>query len=459
MKIFQKIIFLIITISFFTSCKKNEFQVINSEIKIPSKSEILNLEKVKNELIFLDGAGLLEYEYTNGYEMSEIERNKLFKKNRETVLNEFKVINSKLEIKNNTKEVIENSYLTIRIIFKFKNKHYEYLKPYSLLSSYKTWKSDETLNLNLNEILTYATGNTKVLNIHKPENIFIEFYLTAKNSIGYQNIDEKIEELRVSGFYNQEDFPFGKFTDKTLNEKQISGLGQKIFDKNITDLWNEKSIESENDIISSKEEKVKKNDNGSSLKIYEVQNAIQISMPSDLELRDENSDIGKAMNDFRDEYNESNISKIGKSNLVFQPKGTNNNEKNAASDVTRITVAYFKIEKNSFPKWNDNLASQNTNSTNELFKQEVIKSMKEMSFDAELLNWNPIETGTTNELSYLKTSYSYLVNNEKTYTESYQFFNSNEKVIISLTTDFPYKKKWKKVFEESINTFKFNTKK
>lgn len=447
-KLFKVIILLMF--SFFTSCTKNDFKITDSNIKLLSNSEVFELETTKNYI----GNSIIAYEY-GSYQK---ELNSVTEEFKKEFYEYLKGINSNIKIKNNTKEVIENSFLTVRILFKFKNKEYNYLKPYSLLSGNKTWKPDEILSFNLNDITTFAIGNTKVLNIHTPENVKIEFYLTAKNSVGYQNIDKKITELRENGFYSGKEFPYGKLLEKDLSESEILGLGQKIFNKNITDLWNEKSVEPENNIISSKEEKVKKNDNESSLKIYEVQNAIQISMPSDLELRDENSDIGKAMNDFRDEYNESNISKIGKSNLVFQPKGTNNNEKNATSDVTRITVAYFKIEKNNFPKWNDNLASQNTNSTNELFKQEVIKSMKEMSFDAELLNWNPIETGTTNELSYLKTSYSYLVNNEKTYTESYQFFNSNEKVIISLTTDFPYKKKWKKVFEESINTFKFNTK-
>jgi hypothetical protein len=76
--------------------------------------------------------------------------------------------------------------------------------------------------------LPFSTNRS---NIHTPENTHIEFYITAKNSIGYQNIDKKIQELRISGFYEQKDYPNGKFTDKTLNEKQILGLGEKIFEK------------------------------------------------------------------------------------------------------------------------------------------------------------------------------------------------------------------------------------
>lgn len=338
MKIFQKIILLVIIIYFFTSCKKNEFEVISSEIKILSKSELkaLNItdkyfnafmtqpayeidgldskytldksvegvmfklkkfskqeypkykgtSRIKNEAeVYLNeieteiGYGNLDDYFDNKekYGLQSLnpmppflkalqnelkkynEELKAISKIREVYDREFeagskrviekekekfldsgiKGVNSKFNIKNNTNEVIESSFLTVRIIYKFNNQEYSYLKPYKLLGEDKNWKPNESLYLNLNDIATFAIGNTKALNIHTPKNVKIEFYLTAKNSVDYQNIEKNIKELRENEFYNVKEFTFGKLLEKGLNKKQISGLGQKMFDKDITDLWND----------------------------------------------------------------------------------------------------------------------------------------------------------------------------------------------------------------------------
>ena len=499
MKVFYKISFLIIIFSIFISCKKNEFEVTKAEIRLIPKSQIENLEitekylsefVVKKNLYISDeesantqnilnpdeyrraglatvtnspkNGDLYESLDSNGKQELDDYFNEKIRKEEERqdkMKNDFlkitnlKGINSNIEIKNKTEEVIEIAFLTVRIIFKFKNKDYSYSKPYSLLGKNETWKADETFNFNLNDITSFAIGNSKVLDIHIPENVTIEFYLTAKNSVGYQNLQKEVKELRENGFYKNKEFSYGKLSEKILSEKEILGFGEKIFDENITDIWNTKNTNSEKNIKSAK---VIKNNH---LKNYELQNAVQISISPDLELRDENSKIGRAMNNFRDDYNKKNTNKMGKSDLVFQPKGTNKNEKNAISDVTRVTVEYLKMQKNDLLKWNANLTSQNTNLTNELLKKEILKAIDDLPFQTELLKWNPIETGFISNQSYLKTSYYYLVNGDKTYTESYQFFNWDEKVIISVTTGSPNQEKWKKTFEESINTFKKKKKK
>jgi len=149
-----------------------------------------------------------------------------------------KGLNFNIRIKNNTEEVIEDCYLTVRIVFKFKNKQYDYLKPYNLLNNDKTWMPNKSLIFDLYDIITLAVGNTKVLNIHKPKSVELEFYITAQNSIGYNNMEKNTKELRTSGFYSGSEFSYGKFTDERLSENQIFGLGKKILDKDITDLWN-----------------------------------------------------------------------------------------------------------------------------------------------------------------------------------------------------------------------------
>jgi len=202
--------------------------------------------------------------------------------------------------------------------------------------------------------------------------------------------------------------------------------------------------------------------NTSNINKYEIQNAVLVSIPIELELRNDNSDIAKAVNNYRDEYNRNNVQKIGKSQLVFQPTGTNNNEKKAIADDTRITIAYFKNERNVFPKWNDNLNNQVTEELNQFLKKEFLQIMEDMPFQTTLIKWSPIEVGKINNQSYLKTSVVYQEdydNKKQAYSESYHFFNQNEKVILTLVTDFPVQQIWGKAFDITLNTINFKNKK
>lgn len=291
MKVFYKVSFLLVFFLIFISCKKNEFEVTKAEIRLIPKSEIENLEitekylsefVVKKNLYMSDeesantqsilnpdeygrtglatvtnspkNGDLYESLDSNGKQELDDYFNKKIREEEERqnkMKNDFlkitnlKGINSNIEIKNKTKEVIENSFLTVQIIFKFKKKKYSYSKPYSLLGKNETWKPDETFTFNLNDITSFAIGNSKVLDIHTPENVTIEFYLTAKNSVGYQNLQKGVKELRESGFYKDKEFSYGKFSEKILSEKETLGFGEKIFDENITDLWNTKNTNSE----------------------------------------------------------------------------------------------------------------------------------------------------------------------------------------------------------------------
>lgn len=202
--------------------------------------------------------------------------------------------------------------------------------------------------------------------------------------------------------------------------------------------------------------------NINNVKKYEIKDAVIISIPIELEVRNDNSDIARAVDNYRDDYNKNNVQKIGKSQLIFQPTGTNNNERKAISDDTRVTVAYFKNERNIFPKWNDNLDNLVTEELNQFLKEEFIKIMEDMPFQTTLIKWNRIEIGKINNLSYLKTSVIYQEdydNKKQAYSESYHFFNQNEKVILTLVTDYPVQEKWKHALDTTINTFNFKSKK
>lgn len=202
--------------------------------------------------------------------------------------------------------------------------------------------------------------------------------------------------------------------------------------------------------------------NTNNVKKYEIKDAVIISIPIELELRNDNSDIARAVDNYRDEYNKNNVQKIGKSQLIFQPIGTNNNEKKAITDDTRITVAYFKNERNIFPKWNDNLDNLVTEELNQFLKKEFLQIMEDMPFQTTLIKWNPIEVGKINNQSYLKTSVVYQEdydNKKQAYSESYHFFNQDEKVVLTLVTDYPVQEKWKQALMTTISTFNFKSKK
>lgn len=192
---------------------------------------------------------------------------------------------------------------------------------------------------------------------------------------------------------------------------------------------------------------------------YEIQNAFEISVPPELELRGESSVYNKFMDDLRDDYNPKHIIDIGKSKLIFQPKGTDALNKSATEDVTRILIAHIEIETNNFPKWNFKVNKQKQDELNEYFKKETINGLKTSPFKGNMIEWNPLEIGNINGLCYIKVSYISIEGGEKKYSETYQFLNTNEKVIISNTTNYSNKNKWIDIFEGVINTFDFKVRK
>jgi len=191
---------------------------------------------------------------------------------------------------------------------------------------------------------------------------------------------------------------------------------------------------------------------------YEINNAVEIYVPDIFELRKQGSDIDIAVNNFRNNYNLSHQKKIGKSELVFQPVGTNTSDPKALINTTRITVKYYKVSNILFPKYNKAFNTNITELSN-FFKQQSIQAISEMPYPAKLIKWFPAETGKINGQIYIKTSYVLEINDKKSYNEMYQFFNTDEKVIISFITPFPTQPKWKNAFETAIKTFNFKNKK
>lgn len=192
---------------------------------------------------------------------------------------------------------------------------------------------------------------------------------------------------------------------------------------------------------------------------YEIQNAIEISVSTELELRGEGSVYNEFMDDIRDDYNPKHIIDIGKSKLIFQPKGTDALEGSAIEDVTRILIAHSKIETNAFPKYDFKFNKSDLDGFNEYFKKVIIKELKTLPIENEIIEWSPSKMGIINGLSYVKTSYISTVKGEKSYSETYQFFNTNEQVIIANSTDYSNKNKWIDIFDDVVKTFDFKSRK
>ena len=194
-------------------------------------------------------------------------------------------------------------------------------------------------------------------------------------------------------------------------------------------------------------------------KKYEIPYAIEISAPDDLELRGGDSVYNELMDGLRDEYNPNHEVKIGKSKLIFQPRGTDALEESAIKDVTRILIAHIKIDSNSFPAYSFEITKGDLVEFDEMFKKEGIKELKTLPFSVDVIKVFPSATGSISGMTYIKSSYIGTVEGDKSYFETYQFFNINEKVFISLTTGLEDKDKWLDTYENMVRTFDFKLRK
>lgn len=152
--------------------------------------------------------------------------------------NNLNCISSKLTIINNTKEIIENSYLTIIINFEFESKNYYYIKTYNYVHGNNNWKSGQKLDFKIEDIINFSTNYNDVLNIHKPKNIEITYYISNRNSVGYSNLNKGTKELIKTGYFTELEIDYGKFTSRKFTENEMLGLGSEILKKDITDIWN-----------------------------------------------------------------------------------------------------------------------------------------------------------------------------------------------------------------------------
>ncbi len=143
-----------------------------------------------------------------------------------------------LSLKNNTKQSIEYAKITTLITYTFPNQKFYYSYPLEILKYNEIWKSDEMKNIDIPNIFNYAFDFNKfqkTLNIHKAEEIKLEYYIAFSNTIGLKNFTNEYyyEELEVPN--RSIALLYGVFHKFPFTEKTKKMLGEKIFEKNITD--------------------------------------------------------------------------------------------------------------------------------------------------------------------------------------------------------------------------------
>ncbi len=190
--------------------------------------------------------------------------------------------------------------------------------------------------------------------------------------------------------------------------------------------------------------------------LYEIVNIGQLAVPPTLELRDDNSFTALASDIIRDSYVAHKRIKMVKSQLVFQPRGSNELAKEAFSKYARIMINYRKGEIGAFYKWNEKFEYTDSEykEVDEGFRNDVVNSM--VNKDFKLINWYPLEFGEINGLSYLKISFTRQMGDNPTVkVVRYNLFNSNESVEITLSYRLSESELWSSDFENVINTFSF----
>lgn len=194
--------------------------------------------------------------------------------------------------------------------------------------------------------------------------------------------------------------------------------------------------------------------------LYEIANIGKLAVPPTLELRDDNSFTALAADIIHDSYVTHKKIEITKSQLVFQPKGSNELDKEAFSKYSRILINYNKGEYGDFYKWNEKyeFTDLEYKELDEYFKEEVVTPMSLLNI--KLINWYPLEFGNVNGLSYIKISFTrQMANNPIVKVVRYKFFNTDEAVEITLSYRLSESDIWESDFSNVINTFSFKTKK
>lgn len=185
-----------------------------------------------------------------------------------------------------------------------------------------------------------------------------------------------------------------------------------------------------------------------------------IAIPPSMELRDDNSYIALVSDIIRDNYSVKHNIEMTGSKLTFQPKGTNENDRQALSKYSRILINHIKGGAGDFFKWNEdfNISDSEKKELNDYFYNEVVAPMK--SLNMKIIKWFPIEYSSINGISYMKQTFTrQMADNPIVKVEKYMFFNYDESISITLSYRLSESNIWASDFENVVKYFNFSNKK
>ena len=146
-----------------------------------------------------------------------------------------------ISLKNNTSQNLEYAKITSVITYTFPNEKFYYSFPLEILKNDEIWKIDESENIEVPNVFNIAYEYykfQKILNKHKPQKIILEYYIAYSNTIGLKNYRKDFLYEKFAVPKRSIALEYGAFHTFPFTEKYRTMLGEKIFEKNITELLN-----------------------------------------------------------------------------------------------------------------------------------------------------------------------------------------------------------------------------
>lgn len=159
-------------------------------------------------------------------------------------------ISSKLTLKNNTNQNIEYAKIMTLISYQYPNQVIYYSFPKEIVKrknnlkneeniEIEIWKKNDKIEIEIPNIFDYAIDYQKfknILNIHEPESVHIDFYISYSNSVGLKNFKKEFK-------YESFDVPnrsialsYGAYQNFAFSPNEKKMFGELIYSQDISDV-------------------------------------------------------------------------------------------------------------------------------------------------------------------------------------------------------------------------------
>jgi len=277
----------------------------------------------------------------------------------------------------NPKEKLEYQYNLYGYLTKHKIPWYKYIREYN--------KYGEQVRL------VYSSGEKVTTEYDQYGNV-INSTSTGENNYYYNTTFQfdydSVHNFIKKTYYNRRD-KRDKFGTGSVKIREIS-----YFDdgKNINDQALTKGIKSNRQILIP-----------AGWKVVAIPNVGSIAIPPDMEIRDDRSLMAKKSANFRESIAVNKNIEIEKPLLLIQPKGINNQTKNASENYARILINVTNGQKGDFPKNDSELQYSDLSELNSIRKEQIQFFVKK--FGKEIVNWSVPRNIKINGLNLIELNY------------------------------------------------------